>query len=257
MTAIRSVHTAEGKFVQIANAAMQDRRLSFTARGILAYILSLPPDHHLTSEWLESQATESRRIMRAALRELETFGYYRKTKKSGGRGAWAWEHVMSDAPMADDGERTGEDVFPQVVSSDHHRSDVNRSDVIRSDKDLKTEEPKHEDQKMAQERASRRAQASGSRTTRTRSEVIADVRKAVAQVHGEDDAGDLTDGQVLGLYYAYANPDKRPVRDLVAYMSRILEDAPYLETFVANAGAVCIPCNHWESDCRCGQESAA
>ena len=31
-------------------------RLSFAARGILAYVLSLPPDHHLTAEWLEGQS---------------------------------------------------------------------------------------------------------------------------------------------------------------------------------------------------------
>ena len=56
MTAIRTARAADGKFVQIANAALQDHRLSFAARGILAYVLSLPPDHHLTAEWLEGQS---------------------------------------------------------------------------------------------------------------------------------------------------------------------------------------------------------
>ena len=100
MTAIRTARAADGKFVQIANAALQDSRLSFAARGILAYVLSLPPDHHLTAEWLEGQSPTSRRDVRAALKELAALGYYRKTKKSGGKNTWIWEQVISDAPIA-------------------------------------------------------------------------------------------------------------------------------------------------------------
>jgi hypothetical protein len=245
VTAIRSVYAADGKFVQISNAALQDRRLSFTARGILAYVLSLPPDRHLTAEWLKTQASESRRTFRAALRELETYGYYRTTRKSGGRGVWVWEQVMSDAPAAteSDGEAGGAE-FPQVVSSDHLSSDVNTSDVNRSDKELNTETPNTEDQKMA----SRRAHASGASATLTVSQGIAQVREAVAAVHGQHEADDLTDGDALGLYYTYVN---RPVRDLVAYMTKILGDAPYLDTFMANVEPACTACRHWESECTC------
>ena len=53
MTAIRTARAADGKFVQIANAALQDRRLSFAARGILAYVLSLPSDHHSSAQTAE------------------------------------------------------------------------------------------------------------------------------------------------------------------------------------------------------------
>jgi hypothetical protein len=258
VTAIRTVAAAEGKFVQISNGALQDSRLSYTARGILAYVLSLPPDHYLTSEWLESHATESRRVMRAALRELETCGYYRKTKTSGGRGTWVWDHTMSDAPMTtEDDTGIDKDGSSQVVTSDHHTADVNRSDVNRSDKELNTSTTKDEDQKMAQERASRRAQASGSRgAKRNVSQVIADIREAVAQVHGEDDADSLSDGQVLGLYFRYGHP-KKPARDLVAYMTKILGDAPYLDTLMANVEVVCVPCWSYESACKCPVAPAA
>lgn len=250
MTAIRSVRAAEGKFVQIANEAMQERRLSFTARGILAFVLSLPPDKHLTAEWLETQSADSRRDVRAALRELESLGYYRKAKKSGGRGVWVWDQIMSDAPIGDD------DTFTQVSSSDHHTSDVNTSDVKRSDKNLKTTEPKDVDQKMAQERASRRGAASSDAAQRTADQVISDVRRAVVITCGLEDAEALSDGQALGLYFTYCNP-KKPARDLVAYLSKILEDSTYVDTLLANARPVCIPCWRYEDDCRCGTPAAA
>ena len=100
MTAIRSASAPEGKFVQIANAAAQDRRLSLAARGILLFVLSLPPDRHFTAEWLETQVPEGRRAVRSALRELEACGYYRRTRTSSG-GNWKWDQVISDAPVID------------------------------------------------------------------------------------------------------------------------------------------------------------
>lgn len=258
MTAIRSVRAAEGKFVQISNAAMQDRRLSFTARGILAYVLSLPVDKHLTAEWLESQSPVSRRSTRAALKELEVLGYYRKTKRSGGRGTWLWEQVMSDAPSIDEAEeQSGEAEFSQVSSSDHRTSDVDTSDVERSDKELKTVTTKHEDQKMARERVSRRGRASSAAAQRTPKEAVRDIRAAVAVTCSQEDADNLTDGQVLGLYYRFCKPKTTVVRDLVAHMSKLLADAVYVDVLLANSTPICIPCWHYESDCKCPVASAA
>lgn len=276
MTAIRSVSSAEGKFVQISNAAAQDQRLSGLARAIILLVLSLPSERHLTASWLETQFPEGRRAVRRALGELETCGYYRRTRTSRD-GTWVWEQVISDAPVfAGESE---ESASPQVSSSDRNRShdttcgnassqvdasdrfasDASAPDANRSDKDLNTEEPKDEDQKMVQGRASRRAHASGERAERTTTQAIAEIREAIAEVHSRQEADDLSDGEVLGLYFTYASPAKKPVRDLTAYMAKILSDAPYLDTFMANVEAVCIPCWHWESDCRCGQpaQSAA
>ena len=142
MTAIRSVRAAEGRFVQIANAALQDQRLSFAARGILAYVLSLPPDQHLTAAWLETRATEGRRAVRSALRELETAGYYRKTRTSAGRGKWNWDQVMSDeaqpGQVTSDENRPHETTCGNVASSQVSSSDRFTPDENRSDKNSKT-----------------------------------------------------------------------------------------------------------------------
>lgn len=142
MTAIRSVRAAEGKFVQIANAALQDRRLSFKARGVLAFVVSLPPDAHLTAAWLEQQGAEGREAIRSALRELEKCGYYRRTKTAAGQSRWKWEQVISDAPL----DGLSSDGFPSyvvtsgnVTSSQVVTSDGFPSDGFPSDKSLKTD----------------------------------------------------------------------------------------------------------------------
>lgn len=265
MTAIRSVRAAEGRYVQIANSALQDHRLSLSARGLIGYVLSLPPDKTFTAAWLETQVPDGRREIRSALRELAAAGYYRSTKHSTG-GTWIWDQVISDAPLTDE---DADSAYPQVSADDRNRPDASTSedttssqvdasdrfvsDAKRSDKtkDVTTKDIKDEDQKMAQERASRRAHASGASISRTTPEIISQVRLAVAEVCGEADAEDLTDGEVLGLYFRYGNP-KRPARDLAKYLVKILEDAGHVDGLLANAEAVCVPCWAYESACTCG-----
>jgi hypothetical protein len=249
VTAIRTARTADGKFVQIANAALQDRRLSFAARGILAYVLSLPPDHHLTAEWLEGQSPTSRRDVRAALKELAALGYYRKTKKSGGKNTWVWEQVISDSPEAAEIEQaSGDGEFPQVVSSDQFSSDEDSSDDTRSDKDLTREDPKDVKDGPV-DLASRRARAKAASATLTVQDAIAAVRRAATIEHGADEGNGLSDGDALGLFFTYVG-SRRP-RDLVAYLGKIFADAPYLDTLLSNSAWACPRCQKWEDDCKC------
>jgi hypothetical protein len=260
MTAHRGARGAEGKFVQISNAALQDRRLSLSARGLIAFVLSLPTDKTFSAAWLETQVPDGRRAIRSALRELQSAGYYRRARSSKG-GTWVWDQVISDVPVLAEDDIEDEESPPQESPYSRNRphgatcgntsgqvdaSDRIAPDASRPDKELNTEDLKHEDPKMA----SRRVLTSGSRATRTHSRILADVRQAI-EAHGDGDAGELTDGQVLGLYFKYGNPKTGRVGDLVAYLTGIFSHAPYLDTFLANAEPACVPCWCVESDCQC------
>jgi hypothetical protein len=242
VTAIRTARAAEGKFVQISNAAMRDRRLSGLARAIIALALSMPPDQHLTATWFEGQFPEGRRRVVAALHELEACGYYRKTKTSSG-GTWIWEQVISDAPLpvADAAGAASS----QVAASDRFASDASASDANRSNKGSNTARANTENKKMA----SRRAHASSVSEPRTILTAIRDVRSAVAEVHGEREAAELSDDDALGLWARYAGRQK--VRDLAAYMVKIVGDAPHLDTLLANSAPVCTGCVQYYENCRC------
>jgi hypothetical protein len=234
VTAIRSVRAAEGKFVQISNAALQDRRLTAAARGILAFVLSLPTDQHLTAEWLEAQLPDGRRAIRTALRNLAECGYYRSSRTSQG-GTWVWDQVISDAPSS------------QVSPSDTNRSDANAPDADRSDKRSNTEPSKDVG---PIDMASRHAHAKKRvGTTRTIRDAIDGVRAAAAAEHGQLAADDLTDGEALGLYYTYVG--NRTPHDIASYLRKIFADAPYLDTFLASSGAICMGCQQWDANCKC------
>jgi hypothetical protein len=204
VTAIRSVRAADGKFVQISNAALQDNRLSLSARGLIAFVLSLPPDKTFSAAWLETQVPDGRREIRSALRELQAAGYHRRTRSSKG-GTWIWDQVISDAPVF-----TREDVEGEVPPSGAGPYDRNRphaatcentepvevaasdriaSDVNRPDKELNTN-PKRRRSKNAVALRLPRVRNSKTTSSRLNDQLVADD----AQHFSRHDSERTTDG---------------------------------------------------------------
>lgn len=87
-------------FTISSNRMLRDKRLSFRARGILAMMLTLPPNWQTHAEWIEEMGTEGREAIRTALNELEALGYLtRKVKREGIRFVgkeWFWRWEPSD-----------------------------------------------------------------------------------------------------------------------------------------------------------------
>ncbi|MFZ3593931.1 hypothetical protein [Streptomyces sp. BH104] len=73
---IHRIPTHERGFVIIDNKAMQDPRISHTARGILAYALSMPDGAKINVRTLSDDFPQSRRAVSRAVEELRQFGYW-------------------------------------------------------------------------------------------------------------------------------------------------------------------------------------
>lgn len=65
-------------FTVLPNALLQDKRLSFKARGILCLMLSLPQNWQTYSSWIQEQGLEGREAVQSALAELEALGYLQR-----------------------------------------------------------------------------------------------------------------------------------------------------------------------------------
>ncbi len=65
----------ENPYVQIDKRCLEDARLSWRARGILAYLLSKPDDWKVLVQDLANGGKEGRDAVQAALKELESIGY--------------------------------------------------------------------------------------------------------------------------------------------------------------------------------------
>lgn len=98
MTIIRA-ERPQNKFAIIRNEVLQDERLSFRARGLLANILSRP-DNWRCSAWdLATEGREGRRAILTALTELETYGYLKRLKSQDEKGHWKTESFIYDQPL--------------------------------------------------------------------------------------------------------------------------------------------------------------
>ena len=86
MTTIRVA--SRSRYTVISNAAINDARLSFRARGVLVWLLAKPDDWTTSAEALATQATEGRDAVRSAMRELVDAGYIVRDKHRGPGGTW-------------------------------------------------------------------------------------------------------------------------------------------------------------------------
>lgn len=100
-------------FAQIHNAALADGRLSFKARGILAFLLSRPPGWKTSAERLARSGTDGERAVKSGLKELEAHGYLKRTRMHADgtdpqhpAGTWIHNQIITDQPatVPDDAE---------------------------------------------------------------------------------------------------------------------------------------------------------
>lgn len=97
----------DGRFTIVPNATLRDRALSFRARGVLGFILSMPDGWSTTSEALaDASDGEGRDAIRKSLGELEKHGYMvRQRQQDPVTGRWSTDVVVYDEPVepVDDG----------------------------------------------------------------------------------------------------------------------------------------------------------
>ncbi|HDR4873795.1 TPA: DnaD domain protein [Bacillus cereus] len=68
----------DNNYSVINNTGLKDKRLSWKAKGILAYILTLPDDWVFYREELSQHAKDGINSLRAGMQELKEYGYIRR-----------------------------------------------------------------------------------------------------------------------------------------------------------------------------------
>ncbi|MGC5000042.1 hypothetical protein [Streptomyces sp. DT195] len=93
----RSRHTSG--FTVLPNTLLQDRRLSYPARGLLADLLSRPDGWSEDGRHMADASPQGRLAVAKALRELRAFGYYRVDKVRRSDGTFVSETHVYDTPQ--------------------------------------------------------------------------------------------------------------------------------------------------------------
>ena len=95
-------------FTVLPNALLQDRRLSYTARGLLADLLSRPDGWTEDGRRMADSSPQGRLAVAKALRELVSFGYYHVDRVRRGDGTFVSQaHVYDTPQVAPDLTRPG------------------------------------------------------------------------------------------------------------------------------------------------------
>jgi hypothetical protein len=106
-------------YARIDNKTINDRNLSLKARGLLIYLLSKPPNWHVVFKHLVAEFPDGRYAIRAALNELQEYGYANLNRPRDDRGritGSTW--LIYERPITD------MLVFPLSVKSDSRRNPV-------------------------------------------------------------------------------------------------------------------------------------
>lgn len=97
-----------GDFTIIPNEALRDERLSFAARGHLAYLLSRPEDWKTSADdeaerarGLRAKRGEGREAMRRVYKELKDAGYMHLVRSADASGRWKTETHLFDRPCTE------------------------------------------------------------------------------------------------------------------------------------------------------------
>lgn len=84
---VRTVHNGDHPYTVITKSALEDERLSWAARGVLAYLLC-KPDNWKTVKDLIGKDRSERDAIQSALKELEECGYLSRIQVRGEHGRW-------------------------------------------------------------------------------------------------------------------------------------------------------------------------
>lgn len=87
-------------FSSIKNEPLRDARLSFGARGILAYLLTKPDDWQVRSCDLVAQSPHGKDAILSMLKELEDCGYLKRERVRDETGRYQWQTEVFETPQA-------------------------------------------------------------------------------------------------------------------------------------------------------------
>lgn len=139
-----------GNFTTVRNEYLQDVNLSWKAKGLITYIMSLPPDWQLNLSDLKKRSKDGRDATAAGLRELITNGYCQRCKIRGDGGTFVGcDYEVSDIKEFEPEQPQTENPFmdtpqtenPVAVNPETEKPDTGKPTLINTNPSNKTDIP--------------------------------------------------------------------------------------------------------------------
>lgn len=122
-----------GNFTTVRNEYLQDVNLSWKAKGLITYIMSLPPDWQLNLSDLKNRSKDGRDATAAGLRELITNGYCQRCKVRGDGGTFVGcDYEVSDIKEFEPQTKNPFTDAPQTVNPETEKPDTGKPTLINT-----------------------------------------------------------------------------------------------------------------------------
>lgn len=105
-------------YVVMNRTALNDERLTWKAKGIIAYMLSLPDDWTFYIEEIVKHAKDGEAAFRSGLKELKDYGYVKRFPVREGQRIKHWETVIYEVPQQKENSLDGENQQIEPLDSD-------------------------------------------------------------------------------------------------------------------------------------------
>lgn len=109
------LHHRGERWTTVPNEVLDDPRLSFKAKGVLAFLVSKPEGWEIRSNHLATIGPDGRDAVRSGLRELVDAGYLAYEKAQDDHGHWSTHSYLDPTGRAADHLRPPETGFPASV----------------------------------------------------------------------------------------------------------------------------------------------
>jgi hypothetical protein len=116
----------EHPYAQISNAVLEDERLSFKAKGLLAYLLSRCDEWTIYQSQLANIGPDGESAVRSGIEELIDVGFLERKKRRADDGTFSgWTYIVYEQPAEAKNTETG---FSDVGSSEVGESQLTNTD---------------------------------------------------------------------------------------------------------------------------------
>ena len=133
MSVYRVVKDKGNPYVMINKGAIQDSGLSWKAKGLLAYLLSLPDDWQVYETELINHATDGRDATRSAIKELIAAGYIERSSQRirDEKGLLkGYEYRIYETPVHVGKSNVGKTYIGKSHITNTHGTNTNKKDII-------------------------------------------------------------------------------------------------------------------------------
>lgn len=107
---------------------VNDKRLSYKAVGLLAYLLSKPDNWTVNIKHLSKQHKDGKASVESGLKELEKYNYLHRYKKRNKKGQYEWESVVTEIPT-----KSPQPDFPDMDNPDMEKPELDNQALINNE----------------------------------------------------------------------------------------------------------------------------